>query len=402
MKVYFLTREPFPNGMAATKRLLCYARALKNENIESEILAITRTETFDSNRNNFLPIGFAYDIKYVYIGGKTTRSKFRFMRFCDDQIDKLKTIIYLAKNIKCGDVVFFYCDFYLDFTLKVIQIFKQRRVSFVRELCELPFGTSKENKKSKHMRLKTFKKQFPLLDGFVCISDSLYEVAKKYGEEDAEYIKIPILVDFDEYRLEDKSDHADVPYIFHSGTLYEQKDGILGMLEAFGLAVKELNVPMKFILTGRIGKSPHTREINEIIAKYDMKDRVVFTGYLSNSDLKSYLSKASLVIINKYETQQNKYCFSTKLGEYLAAAKPLIITSVGEATNWLNNGESAYIVPPHDINAMSKAIIHAMTNHDERKQIGLKGQFVCKESFDFKVWSKRFVHFLNNTINKQR
>lgn len=81
MKVYFLTREPFPNGMAATKRLLCYARALKDENIESEILAITRTETFDSNRNNFLPIGFAYGIKYVYIGGENYKIKVSFYAF---------------------------------------------------------------------------------------------------------------------------------------------------------------------------------------------------------------------------------------------------------------------------------------------------------------------------------
>lgn len=65
---------------------------------------------------------------------------------------------------------------------------------------------------------------------------------------------------------------------------------------------------------------------------------MLFTGYLSHEDLKDYLSKASMVIINKYRNQQNEHCFSTKLGEYLAAAKPVIITNVGEAMNWLENG----------------------------------------------------------------
>lgn len=55
-------------------------------------------------------------------------------------------------------------------------------------------------------------------------------------------MKVPILVDFPQYEMIDRSDEADVPYIFHSGTLSQQKDGFLDMLEAFAKAIKKITL----------------------------------------------------------------------------------------------------------------------------------------------------------------
>ena len=106
-----------------------------------------------------------------------------------------------------------------------------------------------------------------------------------------------------------------------------------------------------------------------------------------------------MVIINKYRTQQNKYCFSTKLGEYLAAAKPVVITNVGEAMNWLENGNSAYIIEAEDTNALADAIVHVFTHSEESKQIGIAGQQVCRQCFDYRNWSKPLVDFFNQLGN---
>ena len=46
MKVYIITKEPFPNGMAAVKRIVCYAKAWISQGIECEVLIYTRTEVY--------------------------------------------------------------------------------------------------------------------------------------------------------------------------------------------------------------------------------------------------------------------------------------------------------------------------------------------------------------------
>lgn len=392
MKVYIVTGEPFPNGMAATNRIKCYAWALLGQDVEVEVLIFRRTEGPGLMLGNKTGVGNFKGINYRYIGNTSIRKKNPLVWRIIEKIDHYNTIKYLSKNLTKGDVVLFYCNLQLELTLQIMKKTRSKGAKFVRDLCELPFGTGAETPDKIKLRERTYNEQFPLLDGIVSISDALTELAMKYIPNNR-IIKVPILVDYNSYKLEDKSDEMSVPFIFHSGTLYEQKDGILGMLEAFGMAVEKLTTPLDFILTGTKEKSPHAKEIDEIISKYDLGDRVKFTGYLSNEDLKLYLSKASLVIINKYETQQNVYCFSTKLGEYLAASKPLIITNVGEAMNWLKNKESAYIIPPKNNNALVNAIVYAVSNRKESYEIGLNGQKVCKNSFDFSAWGKYMVDF---------
>lgn len=392
MKVYIVTGEPFPNGMAATNRIKCYAWSLIREGIDVEVLIFRRTEGPGLMLGNTKGIGCFEDIHYRYIGKTSIRSKNPFMWRVIERIDHFSTILYLRKKLESGDVVLFYCGLQLELSLQIIKYTRKSGAKYVRDLCELPFGTGKETKERVKQRQKTFTKLFPLLDGVISISDALSELAMKYMPKQR-ILKVPILVDFNKYELEDLSTEVETPFIFHSGTLYEQKDGILGMLEAFGLAIKELGKPLNFVLTGSKNKSPHAMEIDEIITKYGLQERVKFTGYLSREELKSYLSKASLVIINKYETQQNQYCFSTKLGEYLAAAKPLIITKVGEAMNWLENGKSAYVVFPHDTQGLSEAIVEVINNPNESKQVGKNGQQVCKDSFDYSVWGGKILDF---------
>lgn len=399
MKVYILTGEPFPNGMAATNRIKCYAKAIKEGGLDCEVLVFRRTEVYRKEPKNTTGVGVADDIPFRYIGGTPLRGSNVLTRQINDRLDILRTEKYLRTHLAKGDVLFMYMGLYVKLMMQFMKLAHKKGVFCVRDLCEFPYGTGKETKEAIRLRKVTFEKLFPQLDGIISISDTLLNLAKKYTHPSCEHIKVPIMVEFEKYYLPDYSEKAEVPFIFHSGTLYQQKDGILGMIEAFGMALNKIETPIKFISTGDMSKSPHKNELHALIAQYHLEDKIVFTGYLSDLEMKEYLSKAKMVIINKYRTQQNNYCFSTKLGEYLAAAKPVVITRVGEAMNWLENGKSAYVVEPEDTEALADAIVHVFTHRDESHQIGLAGQNVCLRNFDYKVWSKPLVTFLNDMTN---
>ncbi len=395
MTVYIITKQPFPNGMAGTNRVTCYAQAIISQGIQCKVIIFTRTEIYDKQPKNSQSSGNFEGIEYTYIGKTPIRNRFALIRKYFDFHDKVGLLFYLWKNLKKNDIVISYADRDVELINIVIRTTHLKRAKFIRDLCELPYGTGIETEKTTKKRKIVFNKIFPKCDGIIAISDSLLSLAKKYTNKNCKLIKIPILVDFEKYKLPDNSQSHPFPYIFHSGTLYEQKDGILGMLEAFGKAVYKLKMPIQFILTRNLDKSPHKEQINEIINKYEIKDKVLFTGYLNNEDLKDYLSKASLVIINKYPNQQNAYCFSTKLGEYLAAGKPVIITKVGEAINWLKGGESAYIIDPNDTDLLAQTIIRAFNDPIKRKEIGKNGQKLCKESFDYRNYGAIFSQFFS-------
>lgn len=400
MKVYIITKEPFPNGMAATNRIKCYAKAIAKQGIKCEVLIFTRTEVYGKIPKNTVGKGHFDDIPFRYIGGTPLRGSNVLVRQLNDRLDRWRLLWYLRKNLKKGDVVFAYMGTFVDYSLKIIDITHKCGAFYLYDLCEYPYGTGAETKKVVRNRCKTLNKLYPLFDGVIPISDTLCELAKQYVNPKCQILKVPILVDYDKYNIENLSDKAEYPYIFHSGTLYEQKDGILGMIEAFGMAKQKLDREFRFVSTGKIENSPHATEIKRIISKYNIEKHIHFTGYLSDEELKDYLSKASLVIINKYRTQQNQYCFSTKLGEYLAASKPVIITNVGEAMNWLEDGVSAYIVEPENVNSLSNAIVKAFSDDGIRQRISLQGNAICRNCFDYRVWGEKITKMLYKCKNE--
>lgn len=399
MKIYILTREPFPNGMAATNRIKCYAKAILETEVSCEVLICTRTEVYGKSPKNTIGEGVFENIPYKYIGGTPVRGSNIVFRQINDRMDMARIMLYLFKHLKEGDIVLGFLSASPYFINAIINIVHLRKAKYIRELCELPYATSQETAKKIKLRKFTVTKLFPKCDGFIAISDALVVLAKKFKKADAKILKVPILVDFEKYCITDKSNEVDVSYIFHSGTLYEQKDGILGMIEAFGIALRKIPFPIHFISTGRMENSPHKDAIYELIEKYHLKDKIQFTGYLSENELRDYLSKASLVIINKYKTQQNKYCFSTKLAEYLAASKPVIITNVGEAMNWLTDNKDAYIVETQQIDSLAEKIVEAFTDVQKRYAIAENGFKTCKSSFDYRNYSKQLIDFFTQISN---
>ena len=395
MNIYIITNQPFPYGMAATNRIKCYAKAIIRQDIPCKILIYHRTEVFGKKPRNTKGHGIFEGIEYNYIGRTPLRGKNKYIRAFNDYKDKINLLLFLKRHLQENDIVIGYCGNDIKYINLLIKFIHLKKAKFVRELCELPFGTTKQTPKTEKLREYTLRTQFPYCDGIIAISDTLYTLAQKHCSPQCKIIKIPILVDFKHCYLEDRSSESTVPYIFHAGTLYEQKDGVLGMFEAFGKACNNLSEQIHFISTGNPKQSPQHHEILSIINQYNICDKLTFTGYLYREQISDYLSKASLVVINKHPNPQNLYGFSTKLGEYLAAGKPVIITNVGEAMNWLKDGESAYIIEPNDTDSLARAIVDAFNNPEKRKMIGINGQKICKECFDYRNYGKKLQHFFN-------
>jgi len=396
MRLYIITREPFPEGLAATNRIKCYAKAFLSKGVECKVIVYGRNNFSE----NILPEGITEGITYEYIGGSVHRMKGGLRANIQSLFLYIKLLVFLCSSLNSGDVVLGYNQMVGQLTWLLIKVVHSRKAWYISELCELPYGTGSESAMTIMQRNYAYKKLFPQYDGIIAISEALVEEARMHCPTSTVILKIPILVDYENYNIPDKTLSANYPYIFHAGTLYEQKDGILGMIEAFGIAHRQTKLPIHFVLTGSLDKSPHEEAIKAIISKYSIGDYVHFLGYISSEELREYLAKASLVIINKYPTQQNKYCFSTKLGEYMAAGKPLIITRVGEAMNWLTDGYDSMMVDPNDVSQLSDTILKAFSDITSLRIIGENAKKSCQCFFDYRNYSASLLEMLNKISPK--
>lgn len=388
MKVHIVTKAPFPIGMASTQRIACYAEALTKSGITNEIVVVKRTETKEEGKNPS-PDGGTAQSSFHYVGGTTQRSSNKFLGKLFDIVDRFKSIAYLNGTVKSGDVILMYLLDEVTFPLFLILSSHLKGVSVVRDFCEYPYATRQANTITNFIRKCYLKMVLPLYDGTICISHSLLDVSNKYAPK-KHHTLVPIMVGDQNTNL--KHQHPK-PYIFHGGSMLERKDAIIGTMKAFVDANTKLGKKLDFILAGP--KSPHIDELNSIICKNGMKDCVFFLPTMDKTTLQEYQNGAFLTILNKNDNEQNRNGFSNKLGEILIAGTPIITTTVGEAKYWLKDGESAFIVSPHNPQLISDKIIEAYNNEELRRKIGENGKKVAIRYFNTTCQGDRLSSFLN-------
>lgn len=390
MKIYVVLIDAFPHGHASTARVISYCKGFLSQSIGCEVIMPIALERHKDPVVNPDSEGVFEGIPFKYISGSPHRGRFMVCRQLKDKVDYINTLRYLKKHISAEDRVLMYRGGCLWNSL-VCSVVHRNGAKIVMELNELPYGTGAETKTTIRLRRKMLNKVFKKFDGFLSISETLSNLVRDHAPK-AKNLKVPIIVDTS--ITDGVKPHKNTkPYIFHSGTLYEQKDGIVGMLEAFAIANSRLDNKYDFITSGDLNSSCDKEKILEVINKYGIEDYVKFTGYLSIQELHEYQKGSEMMIINKYDTQQNRYCFSTKLGEYLAFAKPVIITNIGEAMNYLTD-KNAYIVETGHPEIIAEKIVEIANRPQEAKLKGKRGFELAKTVFNNIYQAERIIDFL--------
>lgn len=392
-KVLVIYKGPYPIGPVYTHRVHHICKGLVENGVEVELLVPIPTENY-KNVINTQTSGIHEGVHFKYISKQTQRRKNLFLQHFNDFWYQVKTIFYTIMNRGKANVTIIIGPSF-DFRLLLPIVIKLTKSKTVLEINEYPFVNHKSNLLLKIKSFIFLKIIIPFYDGFIVISEELANFLIKFKSKRATIIKVPILGSVDSYS-NSKYPPLDTPYIMHAGSLLERKDGILGMIEAFGIASSKLDFPVKLVFTGFLEFSPDAEAIKQLIKKYAINEKIIFTGYLSRSDLIYYLRNCSLAIINKNDNKQNRYCFATKLADYLFNAIPVIITDVGEASNYLSDGINAYIVKPGDPNLIAEKIIKALTCPDERIKIGLAGRILAEREFNYRTQARYIVNYFNN------
>ena len=366
--------------MAATNRIRNYCKGLINNNIDAEVLICRSTEC--ACKDNINPSkGNWKGVKYCY--PKTSiRSKSFIKRRIDDARDLFKTLRYIYKSD--SEIVYIYMNS-LIIELFVLIATKIANKKLVRELCEYPYY-----KKCLKSWLNFL--YFRFYDGIVAISHELERIASIKCRHNTKIIKIPILVDPDG-QGQDKYKNIR-PYIFHGGTLTESKDAIISTMKAFAIANNQLNNTVDFILAGP--PSSDLLELQRIVEDNHLEENVKLIGQIPAEEISKYQNGASLSIINKNDTLQNRCGFSTKLGETLLSGTAVITTTIGEANYWLKDGQNAYITYPHSPELIADKIVYAFKDKDLRDKIAINGKLVAINSFSVMKQGAILANFFMN------
>ena len=81
--------------------------------------------------------------------------------------------------------------------------------------------------------------------------------------------------------------------------------------------------------------------------------------------------------------------FSNSILEYMAAARPVVVTDVGGAREAVLDGETGFIVPARDDEAMAARIITLLRNPDRAHAMGQRARFIVEKKFSCQAQLER-------------
>lgn len=386
MKVLCCYKGTYPQGMAMAKRLYMYAKICASIKFSFTVFS----EKCSSKQHKGKPFDYH---SYIQWKKKSVFDSYVIIRDLYSSIYRLKLFLLIFKA-KDYDIIFtsgYKWPTILCF--KFICLLTQKKL--VIELNELPYSLSKTRFSflNKINSFILFNFIYKLIDGYIVISQKLFNVASKYKKTNSKVFLIPILINSEDkiQRIKNTS----TPFIFHAGTLNDEKDGIIEVFKAFGNLKSNLNTPIKFILSNSKMDVKTNKIINQIIDDYDMKDNIIFHNYLTDTELRLYYQKCIAVVINRPNTYRNSFNFSTKLGESLFYSIPVITTNYGESRKYLIDGFNCLIIDEKKpVESISNHIYGLISNKYDVNFLTQNGQKQALDCFDYKNFSDDFKYFI--------
>jgi glycosyltransferase involved in cell wall biosynthesis len=233
----------------------------------------------------------------------------------------------------------------------------------------------------------------PKLDGIWSMTHGLLEVYSKLGlRKDCQKKLLPMSVDLSRFKVR-PSDRFPFPYLFYCGTLNDGKDGVDILVKSFALIHHDYP-RLKLVLTGWYFEKMLKKQ-KAIIQEYEIKDKVIYTGEINREQIPSLMKAAKVLCLARPKSEQAQYGFPTKLGEYLAAKRPVCVTAVGEIPLYLQDKYSAAVVVPDDAEAFAKGLRFLLREEEKAEMIAANGYEVAKRNFSTEALSLHMKNYLN-------
>jgi len=173
---------------------------------------------------------------------------------------------------------------------------------------------------------------------------------------------IPLGADLPSADLSLQPRGRDVPRLLFAGRLVRQK-GVHVLLRALARVER----PYTLLIAG---DGPLRPTLERQVDDLGLWERVSFLGWVDGSTVLTELAPDAVVVPSLWPET-----FGLSGVEALAQGVPVIAFAGGAIPEWLSDGESGWLVPPRDIDALARAVEEALAATDEeRRARGARGR----------------------------
>jgi glycosyltransferase involved in cell wall biosynthesis len=175
------------------------------------------------------------------------------------------------------------------------------------------------------------------------------------------------------------------------------------LFRALDMAI-DRGIDLELVVLGSAGKATSTSQameerpsLKELERYPRVKGRIRFMGFLVGESLVQQMGSADALVILRHDTRETRGLFPTRLPEFLATGKPVILSDAGDLALYLKHMERAYVIPAGDQpTALADGICFLAAHPDQAMRIGAGGRAASLAQFSQRVLARRVVDFIRD------
>ena len=363
MKIVFITREGY-NLSGARIRCYGFAKELEKYNIKAEVFSFADDLGSKYGEKEF-EMGLMEKIKYNIRAFKKLREK----------LDNNSIIFMQRLN-------------YHSLAPFLISLLKKNKFIFdcddwnIRENPIYYFGIYPSSK-MEYLTRKIAKY------ANICIVASRFLGAylRKFNTK---LFYIPTGVDTDIFRPQNNGNNSKITFAW-IGTSYNKEMGenLRFILDCFSLlANKYDNIFLEIAGGGR-----YFYEVQGMFHNLKYKDRIKFSDWISPDKIPDYLSNVNIGLLPLIQdTKFNQAKSPTKLFEYMAMAKPVVSSDIGESRYIIKDGENGFLAK--DKKEFMEKMRNLIEDSKLRQRMGENARQMVEKNYSLKVLGRHLYEIL--------
>ena len=218
--------------------------------------------------------------------------------------------------------------------------------------------------------------QFENCDALAVFSDVLKQKFIRQGIPEKKIFVVPSGVNPNNF--DETTDGTDL----RNKYCFSKNNFVIGFAGSFGLfhgvevlakAFKYINqaIPESRLLL--VGDGDTRGEVEEILIKDNMREKAIITGMVPLKIVPEHLAACDMLVLPSVNNSDGSefFCSPIKLFEYMAMAKPIVASAIGQIKDVIQEGRNGFLVPEKDPELLAEKIIEAYKlNKNKLLEIG--------------------------------
>jgi glycosyltransferase involved in cell wall biosynthesis len=147
-----------------------------------------------------------------------------------------------------------------------------------------------------------------------------------------------------------------------------------------------------------IGEGAEKERIIELARARGLTN-IRFLDQKPREEIPAYVSAADVCLVMLKKTELFKTVIPTKLLEYMACERPVVVAVDGQARQIAEESRGGVFVEPENCADLVKALLSLASNPEQRRQMGANGRIYLVKNFSRKKTAEEYIHVLETVLD---